>query len=156
VYVNVPGGVIGGGGTVVVVNTSSRAVEATWKLEAAGRNFPMAVSADGARIYVGCRRPARLLVLDTATGKTVASPECVGDADDIFCIGGLVLVSGGDGSVDVFTRGEGDRLERRTVSTSQGARTSMLSGDRLYVAARASGGNGAAILVYRIDGAGGR
>jgi hypothetical protein len=34
------------------------------------------------RLFIGCRKPARLLVFDTERGHTVASPEIVADTDD--------------------------------------------------------------------------
>src|SRR5262249_5680306 len=104
IFVNVPGGLVGGGGRVVVVDGPKRAVTQTWELKAAGRNFPMALDASNKRLYVGCRRPARLLVIDTDSGATIASPECVDDADDIFVDAtGAVIVAGGGGHIDTFT-----------------------------------------------------
>ncbi len=153
VFINTPGGVIGGGGSVAVADRDTGSILATWKLSEAGRNFPMA--ADATRLYIGCRRPARLLVLDTQTGRVVASPECVGDADDVFVDGDRVYVSGGDGKLDVFTRGPADRYERATIETAPGARTSLLvpGSSRLYVAAPARDGRPARLIVYSVGGA---
>jgi hypothetical protein len=35
-------------------------------------------------LFIGCRNPARLLVLDTDTGATVNSVTVGGDTDDVF------------------------------------------------------------------------
>jgi hypothetical protein len=36
------------------------------------------------RLFVGCRRPARLLVSDTSLGETVAKMKAWGDTDNLF------------------------------------------------------------------------
>ncbi|CAN0515026.1 unnamed protein product, partial [Phaeothamnion confervicola] len=53
---------------------------------------------------VGTRSPAQLLVLDTTTGRIVATLASVGDADDIFYDrnAARIYVSGGEGFVYVF------------------------------------------------------
>ncbi len=138
----------------MVADVEGGAVQSTWKLHEAGRNFPMAL--DGSRLYVGCRRPAKLLVIDTTTGRTLAALDCVGDADDVFvdAARSRVYVSGGDGKLDVFTAGAADRYEREQIDTAPGARTSLFvpESSRLYVAAPARGGKPAAILVYAAPG----
>jgi hypothetical protein len=44
-------------------------VVATWPIIGAKPNFPMALDEANHRLFVGCRRPAKVLVFDTATGK---------------------------------------------------------------------------------------
>jgi hypothetical protein len=39
----------------------------------------MALDEADRRLFIGCRSPAKLLVLDTETGKTVATVDIVGD-----------------------------------------------------------------------------
>src|SRR5205823_3788788 len=36
------------------------------------------------RLFVGCRRPAKLMVMDTRTGKAVAELNEVADTDDVW------------------------------------------------------------------------
>jgi hypothetical protein len=47
-------------------------------------NYPMALDEADHRIFVVTRRPARLVVIDSDTGATVASVPCVNDADDVY------------------------------------------------------------------------
>src|SRR5205085_353148 len=47
-------------------------------------NFPMALDEAGHRLFIGCRRPACLLVFDTAANRPVAQLALSDDADDIF------------------------------------------------------------------------
>jgi hypothetical protein len=64
----------------------------------------MALDEANHRLFVGCRKPAKVLVIDTETGKTVAAIDCCGDADDLFYDGSSkrVYVSGGEGYITVI------------------------------------------------------
>jgi DNA-binding beta-propeller fold protein YncE len=154
-FVNIPGGIIGGGGEVAVVDLSSQKVSSTWPLKEAGRNFPMALDTDHKRLFVGCRRPARLLVLDTESGRVIASPECVGDADDIYVDPktGRIFVIGGDGAIDTFeTKDQQAYTRTASVKTVSGARTGLLVPQRraLYVAIPKRGRQQAEIREYTV------
>jgi len=155
VFVNVPGGALGGGGEVAVGDRATGGVTAAWKLKEAGRNFPMALDAPHHRLLVGCRRPARLVVIDTESGAAVASPECVGDADEVFVDGktGRVLVVGGDGAIDVFASADQRAYTKAaSVRTAPGARTGLLMEQRraLYVAVPEHAGRQAEIREYSL------
>ena len=71
-FVNVPTA-----GHIAVVDRASMKVAATWRVSTAASNFPMALDEAGHRLFVGCRRPARLLVYDTSSGKEIAAIEKV-------------------------------------------------------------------------------
>jgi hypothetical protein len=116
-----------------------------------GGNYPMALDEGTSRLFVGCRRPAQLAVVDVHTGKPVASVDIVGDTDDLFYDADRrrVYVIGGDGFVDVFER-QGDVLRRiDRVATRPGARTGLWvpAISRLFVAVPARGGEQAEIRV---------
>lgn len=116
-------------------------------------NFPMAIDREAKRLLVIFRSPARLLVMSTTDGKVVASLDTCGDADDVFVDGKRhrVYVSCGAGVVDVFEERAGAYQRIGHVSTASGARTSLFVAemDRLFVAARATGREPAAIWVFR-------
>ncbi len=154
VFVNVPGGFVGGGGSVVVGDTATGEVKSTWELKDAGRNFPMAVDDRGGTLFVGCRRPAKLLVVDAHTGKTTAVVDCIGDADEVFFDAATrrVFVVGGDGAADIFKESEGKWTRIARTTTSAGARTGLLTpdGKTLYVACPAHGDHPARIQVYAV------
>jgi hypothetical protein len=63
----------------------------------------MALDNTNKRLFVGCRIPAKLIVLDTSSGRIVASLATIGDSDDIFydAVRHAVYVIGGEGAVDV-------------------------------------------------------
>jgi DNA-binding beta-propeller fold protein YncE len=58
-------------------------VVAEWKLPEAQGNYPIALNESSHHLFVGCRRPTEVLVLDTASGKPIASVPTGGDADDM-------------------------------------------------------------------------
>src|SRR5262245_61772015 len=69
---------------VAVIDRMKRAVVAQWPVTQASANYPMALDESHHRLFIGCRRPARILVLDTGSGKAVTEFECAGDSDDVF------------------------------------------------------------------------
>ena len=69
---------------IAVVDRKKRAVVAKWGLGVQFGNYPMALDDTHKRLFVGCRLPAKLVVLDTTSGRIVASLSTIGDADDIF------------------------------------------------------------------------
>jgi DNA-binding beta-propeller fold protein YncE len=77
---------------------------ASWPVEAEG-NFPMVIDTTGSRLFVFCRKPAKVLCYNTRTGKVCGSADCVGDCDDAFYDAdlGRLFVIGGEGFVDVFS-----------------------------------------------------
>src|SRR5262245_18918939 len=69
---------------VAVIDRMKRAVVAQWPVTQASANYPMALDESHHRLFIGCRRPARILVLDTGSAQTVTELECAGDTDDVF------------------------------------------------------------------------
>lgn len=146
--------------SIVVVGEERDAVRATWSLDGAAANFPMALDAKRSRLYVACRRPAKLLVIDARTGAVAASVECVSDADDVFvdAANARLYVAGGGGSLDCFALSDEAPPKRvQQLATASGARTALFvpEDERLYVAAPARGGEEARILELRVRPAGG-
>lgn len=138
---------------VAVVDRGKRVVTHRWSLEGAEANFPMALDEPHHRIYVGCRRPARLVVLDSDSGKVVARKKCCGDTDDLFLDNAKnrIYLSGGSGCISVFelVKGGGCNLIE-TIATPAGARTSLFLPEtgRLYLAVPHRGKQGAEIQVF--------
>ncbi len=146
-YVNVPDAQ-----RLVVTDLSAQRILATWPMPYF-MNFPMILDPATHRVAVVFRLPARLGMFDAGSGRPTSNVATCGDADDLFFDARRqrFYVTCGAGLVDVF--GGPPASERRIarVTTRRGARTSLFvpERDRLYVAARAGWGNGAAILVYR-------
>jgi DNA-binding beta-propeller fold protein YncE len=147
IFVNVPSA-----GHIAVVDRQSLRVAATWPVSSAKANYPMALDEEGKRLFIGCRRPAVVLVYDTTSGKQEATFPIVGDTDDLFYDAARkrLYVTGGDGFLDVFQTegGKYDRLGR--IATGAGARTSLFvpQQSRLYVAIPHRGTQHAAVQAF--------
>jgi hypothetical protein len=100
----------------------------------------MALDEEHHRLFIGCRKPAKLLVLDTDNGKTVAAVDCVGDTDDIFYSAEMrrIFIVGGEGVVTAVQPINPDRYAPAgQIATATGARTGFFvpTSRTLYVAA---------------------
>jgi len=69
----------------------------------------MALDEANHRLIVVCRTPARMVVLDTATGKVIASIPTVGDCDDVFYdqTRKRIYATGGEGAISHSAAGRG-------------------------------------------------
>lgn len=150
VFVNLPNA-----RQIAAVDLNSGAVT-RWQQGLTLANFPMSLDPDGKTLAVVFRAPAELQLIDTATGKPRQTLKTCGDSDDVFIDAGHrdIYVSCGQGAVDVFHGSGGGYALQARVQTRAGARTSLFAPelDRLFVAARAEGGQPAAILVYKPAG----
>ena len=113
----------------------------------------MALDEDEHRLFVGCRKPAHVAVLDTLSGKIVAQLDCVGDTDDLFYDTALrrLYVSGGEGFLSVFQERDPDHYTGLAkIPTAAGARTSLFVPNlkRIYLAVPHRGAQAAEIRVY--------
>jgi len=105
------------------------------------------------RLFLGCRRPAKVLVYDTTTGKGTGSFDIVGDTDDLFFDAARkrLYVSGGEGYIDVFQDQDAGRFGRIAhIATAPGARTSLFVPEqsRLYLAVPHRENQNAEIRIY--------
>jgi DNA-binding beta-propeller fold protein YncE len=138
---------------VAVVDRKKRSVIAKWGVGRTVANYPMALDAGRKRLFVGCRLPARLVVLDTVSGAVKASLPTVGDSDDIFydASRSLVYVIGGEGAIEIFRQTDPDHSASvAKIPTASGARTGFFvpEWNKLFVAAPHRGSNQARILVF--------
>ena len=153
IFVNVPDA-----GHVVVVDCHTRSVIEKWPTEPFHANFPMALDEENHRLFIGCRRPARLVVLDTKTGKRINDVEISGDTDDLFYDGShkKIYVSCGAGFLNVINQLSADSYQLQgKITTASGARTSFFSPERdeFSLAVRAGLITGKAeVRVFKITG----
>jgi DNA-binding beta-propeller fold protein YncE len=150
IFVNVPNA-----GHVAVVDRETKTVIEKFPLKEASANFPMALDETNHRLFIGCRRPAKLLVLDMETGKTIATVDIVGDTDDLFydAANKRIYVSGGEGRVTVISQTTADIYDvAGQVATAPGARTSYFVPETrmLYVAVPHRGAQKAELRVFSV------
>lgn len=141
---------------VAVIDREKQTVVTNWAVKDARGNYPIALDEFRHRLFVGSRKPARVVVFDTSTGSPLASVAIAGDTDDLFydTVLQLVYVSCGEGSLDIITQGNGDtyRFNSR-LETAEGARTSAFSSElsSFFVGVPQRGSGPAKILVFLID-----
>ena len=148
IFVNVPNAK-----HVAVIDRREMKVVAAWPITGAESNYSMALDEEGHRLFVGCRRPARVLVFDTGSGRQVGTFDISGDTDDLFYDAARkrLYISCGDGFLDVFEQQDLGRFTRiAQMSTAAGARTSLFVPEqhRLYLAVPHRGDQKAEIRVY--------
>jgi DNA-binding beta-propeller fold protein YncE len=153
IFVNVPNA-----GYVAVVDRETGTVIEKFPLKEAFANFPMALDEANHRLFIGCRNPAKLLVLDMETGKTVATVDIVGDTDDLFfdAANKRIYVSGGEGRVTVISQTNADKYNvAGQVTTAPGARTSFFVPETrmLYVAVPHRGAQKAELRAFTVAAA---
>jgi hypothetical protein len=141
--------------SIGVVDRRRGAVTARWGTGDASANFAMALDEAHKRLFVVCRSPARLVVLDTDSGAIKATLPTVGDCDDVFYhpAAALLYLSGGEGAIATYRQVDADHYEEMSrVETVKGARTSCFSRElgRLFVAVRRQGQQPAAVWVYTV------
>src|SRR5258708_10001506 len=150
IYVNLPKS-----RKIAVEDREAQSILTTWGTGMSLANYAMALDEADHRLFVVTRYPARLLVIDTGSGKIVQSLSVVGDCDDIFFDQARrrIYATGGEGAISVFAQQDADHYkEIARVPTVKGARTSFFSSDlaRLYVAVRRQGSKSAMIQVFEV------
>jgi len=132
----------------------STKLESKWTHLGAQSNFPMTIDRSHGRFFVACRAPAQLLALREDSSSVASRINTVGDADDLFWdeSHNRVFVIGGEGYVDVVDAPPSSEMKSIAhISTAAGARTGLLAGDRLLIAAPHRGAQAARLLVFHIQ-----
>ncbi|MBI1799904.1 MAG: hypothetical protein HYR73_09510 [Candidatus Eisenbacteria bacterium] len=147
-FVNIPDA-----GEVAVLDLKKARLLTTWKLAGYGANYPMALDEPGHRLFIGCRRPATVLVLDTGSGQRLSAVPIDGDPDDLFYDSATrqLFVSCGAGFIDVLrTAAYGQFTKVAQTVTAPGARTALYVPTlrRLFLAVPHHGSQRAETRVY--------
>ncbi len=116
----------------------------------------MALDSTNHRLFIGCRNPAKIIIYDTESGKTLGTLDIAGDIDDIFydLEAKRLYASCGEGFLYVFQQIAPDHYAVRTrISTAKGARTSLFVPEqrRLYLAVPHQGKQQAELRVYTVQ-----
>ena len=137
---------------IAVIDRTTHHVE-DWPLKSGKGNYPMALDEADHRLFIVTRKPARLEILDTESGATVATVPCVNDSDDLYFDAERkrVYVLGGEGFISVIEQTDPDHYQAvAKIPTTVGARTGLwyAKRERLYLAVPATSKQGAALWVY--------
>ena len=108
---------------VAVVDLKSRKVTSRWPVAPGGHPVGMAMDAANHRLFIGCRNPQKLVVMNSETGTVEASLPIGTGVDASKFDAGLAFASAGDGSLTVAALKDGKWAVVQTVKTPVGART---------------------------------
>jgi DNA-binding beta-propeller fold protein YncE len=151
IFVNVPSA-----DHVAVIDRDKATVIATWKTDGASANFPIALDEANHRLFVGCRHPSKLIVLDTGSGKVITSIGISGDTDEVFYDAKRhrIYTVCGAGKIDIIDQADANSYKVSSIiDTAAGARTGLFLPERntLIVAVPGRGSQQAEIRRYQIE-----
>jgi DNA-binding beta-propeller fold protein YncE len=143
-----------------VVDRQKRALIATWPITAGKENVPMQYDESTHRLFVATRKPSRLVVVNTDTGKEVTSLPTADSVDDLAYDPVLhrLYVAGGNlggavGAVTVIQQKDADHYEvLANIPTKPGARNALLIPElnKYYVSTATKAPQEAEILVFDV------
>jgi len=138
---------------IAVLDGAKQTLIENWTLPDASGNYPVAVDETNHRLMVGCRHPAELALLDTLSGKVVATVPICSDTDDLSYDPKhkAIYVACGEGFLDVVQQLSPDHYElRQHIATLPWSRNSVLASDssQFYLAVPQREDQQAEIRVY--------
>jgi hypothetical protein len=138
---------------VALIDGKDSSPAGSWKLSSAKDNVPLAFDHEHNVLFVACRAPARLLVLDGSSGSELADLPAAAGADDLFYDAELhrVYLVAGAGEVDVYEIHPDKSVQALgSTTTSAGSKTGLFVAAQhaLYVGSVANAGKEAEVLVY--------
>ena len=108
---------------VAVVDTKTMQVVDKWPTAPGGSPVGMSMDTAGRRLFIGCRKPQKLIVMDANDGKVLADFP-IGKGVDATKFDGEDFASCGDGTITVVGETSPGKFEVvQTVQTPKGART---------------------------------
>ena len=122
---------------VAVVDLKSRSVVSRWPVAPAGHPVGMAIDPASHRLFIGCRNPQKLVVMNDETGKIEASLPIGAGVDATAAGAGLAFASAGDGTLTVAAEKAGKFDVAQVVKTPTGAKTMGMNAEthRLFLPA---------------------
>lgn len=142
---------------LAVINRKTGALVERWPIREAQQNAPIAFDEANHRLFIVCRKPGMLVVLDSTTGKTIASMPTGARADEVVFDPShhRIYVASGEGSLYLYRQIDPDHYaEAGKVPSAPGAKTALLSPDakQLFVAVSpGEGKTGARVLMYEVN-----
>jgi DNA-binding beta-propeller fold protein YncE len=143
-----------GSNQVGVMDRNSRNIIASWPIPVDTRqNSAMKFDEANHRLLIATRKSPKFIVMDSDTGKVIASMDCVPMVDDIaYDPKSKRIYVSGDKVVDIIQQQDADHYKKigEAVGSSR-AKTALLVPElgRYYLAAPKDGANAAKVLVYK-------
>ena len=109
---------------VAVVDLKANKVIARWPVAPGGHPVGMSIDGRDHLLFIGCRNPQKLIVMNTETGKVIAALPIGSNVDATkFAAGHAFASCGGTGELFVASQKDGKWQIDQVVKTSLGART---------------------------------
>jgi len=109
---------------VAVVDMKARKVLTHWPVAPGGAPVGMAMNTRNRQLFIGCRKPAKMIVMDADSGKVLADLPIGAGVDATALDKGEAFASSGDGTLTVVKQTAPGKFEvAETVKTARGART---------------------------------
>lgn len=108
---------------VAVVDLKSRSVVARWPVAPGGRPTGLGIDRAGHRLFIGCRNPQKLVVMNADTGAVETSMPIGVGVDATEFSDGEAFASCRDGSLTIASSKAGHFDIEQVVKTPNGART---------------------------------
>lgn len=118
---------------LAVVNRKSLKEIAEWPIQPAEQNAMVALDEPAHRLYVVCRKPGMVVVLNSDTGAVVSTQPAPLRADDVLFDSAAhrLYVPGGEGYIGVYDTSDPEHLKLAAkVPSAPGAKTGLLLPDK--------------------------
>ena len=110
--------------TVAVVDLKARTVIAHWPVAPGGAPVGMSIDTKTHQLFIGCRKPAKMIVMSTESGKVVANLPIGTGVDATKFENGEAFASCGEGTLVVIRKSSAGAFEVvQTVKTARIAKT---------------------------------
>jgi DNA-binding beta-propeller fold protein YncE len=142
---------------LAVIDRTTGKITAQWRIAEARENAPIAFDEARQRLFVVCRNPGMLVILDSKSGRSLASFPTGARADEIIFdqTHHRVYVAAGEGKIYPYDEVDADHFKPLPpIPSAPGAKTALLSpdGSRLYVSVSpGEGKTGAKVLTYAVN-----
>lgn len=118
---------------VAVVDLKAGKVIAKWPVAPGGHPVGMAMDAKTHRLFIGCRNPQKMIVMNAENGKVEAALPIGAGVDATKVDGNQAFASCRDGSLVVVGKEGGSYAVEQTVKTPEGARTMGIDTERHHI-----------------------
>lgn len=142
-------------GQLGIVDLTKNSLVASWPLPVSG-NTPIQLDENDGRIYVVGRKPGKFVVLDSETGKVIATLACVEGADEMNYDAKhkRFYITGAEGFITVIEKRNANEYEAvAKVPTGYRGKNSIYVTElgRFYVAVSEHEDKPAELRVYQVD-----
>jgi DNA-binding beta-propeller fold protein YncE len=108
---------------IAVVDLKARKVVAHWPVAPGGSPVGLAIDTEKHRLYIGCRKPQKMIVMSTDDGKVIADLPIAAGVDATRWDGHQAFASCREGKLSVIEEKSGKFEIVQTVTTGVGTKT---------------------------------